>query len=626
MAGGCRAHAPGPKELYPRQTCLQRNFFCPLRQNRNNQALRAYPLKNGSAPRYPREDVLAPVDDLDPVAFSEPAELVYDTEEDEIDLPLTPQEQPPSLSPYEMDDAGLSDAEDRGLADFFEALTDDTGEVAPIAEPDEFLASGEEPAEAAIDPDLARLMETEDDSGPDLPLPPWTAMTPADESGQAKTDEMEDLPSWKGMDDLEALGEGDAVPVVDANDETYESLPAWSALSDSTPIDDRTEEPKLPDWGWTDEDEASTGPAEWDHLGALDSPEASGEELETPAWALPADEGTPGSGGEDDQQKQQDWSVDPPAPTWMESASQPAGAFTEDDDFLADLRRSAAVPLESKPITDPPLSDIEDGGDTGWDFGSEDYSDRMESVSQPVERPERVAAGWEMTALAAKAQKKSEAEAEEALDPAYSTQEEIYVPPASDPAPGQRYRVVTRGERVVFPGADCAHCGKTPVKGKLSVAGTLPRGQNLGQRRPTHFDVPLCASCRGRAAAKSDEARAAQLQAHLISGIIGMVLIVGALALDIINPRDLSLIDLFLGLILLIVGYSGPAFFLLNRVGNFIPPVDARYVRTTLLVPSETQGLETAFEWRNNEYAQRFIEANQANALGNVSSIKDRIT
>jgi hypothetical protein len=77
--------------------------------------------------------------------------------------------------------------------------------------------------------------------------------------------------------------------------------------------------------------------------------------------------------------------------------------------------------------------------------------------------------------------------------------------------------------------------------------------------------------------------------------------------------------------ILFIVGYAGPVTFLLNRAGNYPPPPDAVYVRTTLLVPSETQGLETAFEWRNQEYAQRFFDANQSNAIGRLTSVKDRL-
>ena len=63
---------------------------------------------------------------------------------------------------------------------------------------------------------------------------------------------------------------------------------------------------------------------------------------------------------------------------------------------------------------------------------------------------------------------------------------------------------------------------------------------------------------------------------------------------------------------------------LLSRVGKHPPPQDASYVRSTLLVPRETQGLETAFEWRNEVYANDFFETNEAIALGRLTSVKDR--
>ncbi len=195
----------------------------------------------------------------------------------------------------------------------------------------------------------------------------------------------------------------------------------------------------------------------------------------------------------------------------------------------------------------------------------------------------------------------------------------------TDPPLGQRQRVVLRGDRVVFPSGDCAHCGRTPVKGRLAVYGTLPNGQKVGQRKVTSFNVPLCGECRARAAQLTEDASNARLQAHLISAIVGMVLALLALALGLIDPAALSIPDLMILAILLIVGYAGPATLLLNRVGNFPPPPDAVYVRTTLIVPSETQGLETAFEWRNAEYAQRFYDANQSVALGKLTAVKDRL-
>ena len=195
----------------------------------------------------------------------------------------------------------------------------------------------------------------------------------------------------------------------------------------------------------------------------------------------------------------------------------------------------------------------------------------------------------------------------------------------TDPPLGQRHRVVLRGDRVVFPSGDCAHCGRTPVKGRLAVYGTLPNGQKVGQRKVTSFNVPLCGECRARAAQLTEDASNARLQAHLISAIIGMVLPLLALVLGLVDPGALTIPDLMILAILLIVGYAGPATFLLNRVGNYAPPPDAIYVRTTLIVPSETQGLETAFEWRNAEYAQRFYDANQSVALGKLTAVKDRL-
>jgi hypothetical protein len=42
------------------------------------------------------------------------------------------------------------------------------------------------------------------------------------------------------------------------------------------------------------------------------------------------------------------------------------------------------------------------------------------------------------------------------------------------------------------------------------------------------------------------------------------------------------------------------------------------------LVPSDIQGLETAFEWRNQAYAERFYESNKDSTLGKMTPVKDR--
>ncbi|MES0344533.1 MAG: hypothetical protein ABUK16_10515, partial [Anaerolineales bacterium] len=298
-----------------------------------------------------------------------------------------------------------------------------------------------------------------------------------------------------------------------------------------------------------------------------------------------------------------------------------------EQDFLANLRQSAGVPLESEPIPDlhisevplesqpifPPLADA-DAVESAVE--PESFASRIESLAQtpptdlePIEKtpsePEAPSQEVDMAIAAV-------VEEEEAalLD--------------TDPPRGHRYRVVIRGEKAVFPSGDCAHCGRTPVKGHLAVVGSLPDGQNITHRKTATFKIPLCSECRKRAGQLSEEAKEARLQAHLLSAIGGMLLVVGALAVGIIKPADLQFFDILILAILFVVGYTLPALFLLGRVGKYPPPDSASYVRSTLLVPKETQGLETAFEWRNPEYAERFFEANEAHTLGKLSKIKDR--
>lgn len=555
-----------------------------------------------------------------------------DIPEQEAEAPIATRTEAEALRPAQ----DLPDEPEPELADFFEALTDDSGDSPPAVEPEPYRSVSDTPVVADLDADLERLLDTEDDdSGPELPPPPWAA-------GGADEAEAEEIQidagapegsTWETFFDAEAAEDGEAVPVVDAKDETYESLPSWQNLEEATPLEQAEAEPESPAPSMVSESAPEAGDLSdtWREFESEGSFETDDATPQTPDWALPSSDEAAEPVSQFTGPDELSWGTEPvdeAAPSWQEVP----GMFSEEesdeeDDFISGLRRSAAVPLESQPVDDQPLSDFSNDDDAPWDMGSDDLAARMGSIAAPDEPRERVAAGWEMTAAAAVtgAEPEPAPEPEPIPAPVLDPGEGQYTPPPTDPPPGQRHRVAIRGERVVFPSGECAHCGRTPAQGKLAVAGTLPRGQAVGQRRPTRFEVPLCADCRKRAAAKSEDASTAQLQAHLISAIIGMILVVGALALDLINPRDLRIVDLFLGLILLIVGYGGPAFFLLNRAGDYLPPVDARYVRTTLLIPSETQGLETAFEWRNSEYAQRFHDANSANVLGNVSAVKDRI-
>ena len=194
----------------------------------------------------------------------------------------------------------------------------------------------------------------------------------------------------------------------------------------------------------------------------------------------------------------------------------------------------------------------------------------------------------------------------------------------SDPPPGFRYRTVIRGTRVHFPGGSCAHCMATPARRKLNVRGTLPAGQVLGQRRPTRFAIPLCSLCHKRANSRTPEERSTRLQAYLISALVALFVLIVTLLLDVVNLQGGDVVSGLLLLIILILGYAIPALMLSNRANRFLPPEDALYVQSTLLVPDETQGLETAFEWRNHEYADRFLDANQEAVLGRAIQVKDR--
>ncbi len=322
----------------------------------------------------------------------------------------------------------------------------------------------------------------------------------------------------------------------------------------------------------------------------LEQPEPGVEPLAPPE---PYEEATPA--WDDDLMQEPPLEAAPPIPE-----NEPA-----EDDFLASLRHSAAIPLESEPLEPASIEEP-----------PEERPLEGEALEAEPEAGDLLAARMEAIVDTSGPQPEAEAApAEVAMEPPQE---------GAEPPPGQRYRVVIRGERVIFPGGECAHCSRDSVKGRLAVHGTLPRSQGMGDRKPTTFQVPLCGDCRRRAAQLSSDAKAARLQGHLISAIVGMVLVVGALAIDLIDPRTLDLADAAIMAILLIVGYTGTALVLLNRVGSYPPPPDAAYVQSTLLVPRETQGLETAFEWRNEGYATRFYEANYANALGKVTAVKDR--
>lgn len=191
------------------------------------------------------------------------------------------------------------------------------------------------------------------------------------------------------------------------------------------------------------------------------------------------------------------------------------------------------------------------------------------------------------------------------------------------PAPPEKfYRVRIEGESVYFPMKACVHCMKTPADHKTSVIGSLPTGRIVGQRRRAVFSVPICPECRQKFSAKSEAQKNARLQAHLTSLIIGLVLVIAAIALDVIDMSRNAAVGLLLVAIITGVGYLLPVGFLLQRAERFPAPHETHLVRTTLTVrPPDEPIAESYFDFRNGEYAQLFRDSNPATVMSEVEEI-----
>lgn len=250
----------------------------------------------------------------------------------------------------------------------------------------------------------------------------------------------------------------------------------------------------------------------------------------------------------------------------------------------------------------------------------EDRSPTLKLEYSPVEEPVEAP----VTPAILESQEAVSPELEVSIDDQVLEEETPFTPRESDPPPGYRFRVVLQGTEANIPESICAHCSQTPVRGRLAVVSTLPQGREVGQRVTTTFNLPLCADCHKRAAERSEAERNARLQAHLVSALIALISVVAALALG-LKPLDEGPAGILILIMLAVLGYALPAIVLLNRIGPFPVSVDAAYVRSTLLVPSEVQGLETAFEWRNKTYAERFHQANHEITVGQIAKVKDRI-
>ena len=220
---------------------------------------------------------------------------------------------------------------------------------------------------------------------------------------------------------------------------------------------------------------------------------------------------------------------------------------------------------------------------------------------------------------------------EESLQPlkdedpiALETKIEIHIP-VGEPAKDQRFKVIVKGSELNFPKNVCAHCLRTPVVLGVTVNGTLPDFKRPGERTSVAFRLPLCEQDMKRAEASSEAEKSAVLQAHLISGVVAIFVVILFLFSGVVNPREDLLISVISMLLIAILGYAIPAIFLVGRANRYPPTHDAAYVLTTLRVLDDLGDLETVFEWRNEGYAELFRKVNHQRAVGSVERVTDRV-
>jgi len=182
---------------------------------------------------------------------------------------------------------------------------------------------------------------------------------------------------------------------------------------------------------------------------------------------------------------------------------------------------------------------------------------------------------------------------------------------SAEPDPAQRFGVLVGAQHPSFPTDLCAHCLRQPADRGLVVIGA--------DADRTRYQIPLCRLCNERVRTRSEEEKNSRLAVHLGSIAIGMILIVTALALDVLDVRQAPLAAI-LGLGALgLIGYTLPAWLLLGRLSRLPPSADSAYVRSTLQIRPALDGEPTGYLWRNRGYAERFAAANGAGDVARVS-------
>lgn len=195
-----------------------------------------------------------------------------------------------------------------------------------------------------------------------------------------------------------------------------------------------------------------------------------------------------------------------------------------------------------------------------------------------------------------------------------------------EPLPGARYRVTLKGREVVFPDEVCAHCTQKAVGGGLNVLGSMPGEGEDAERERRTFGLPLCSDCHRRAAETGPQVGKRRTWAHVVSIIIGVVLVGAGVLIRLTDFRQNLVISLLLLVVLWAVGYTVSLAVLLPRASDAKPPMDALFVRSTLLVSADEQDPNlTWFEWRSLRFAELFHGRNKANAEGGIIEVGDRV-
>ncbi|MFP3853317.1 MAG: hypothetical protein ACLFWD_03375 [Anaerolineales bacterium] len=599
-------------------------------------------------PEPPEEDDLPAPSDLDPDDLADrvtpippsealeeepmPGELEEpeEAEEPRADLKPEPEDQ---LPPPEVDEIG-AEAQDLDLPapedlfdeDVAESPTPITPEDATLEEPVGEDFPSELAEEEVVDPPLPTAWAEEEEEEPEALLPSDLEQAEDEELFDEDLFDDEDAFDDFDKDDFSFFDEGDEASMPDPWEQEREP-------------EDSTEGIFIPPFGEEEKDQEDP-----------DFPSDFEPSPPMPDWLATGAESEDEEGLEEDEDDMA--AIDFTRLRDEDDEKDEESSFGEEEDLLASLWGSEEGEEEFKAEPEPSDVDSELDDLTGLGaIGEAFHEGEPEPPSEPTEEPFRglreEPAATEPPAHELERESEPEAEVppapevtpeqeeiarhqwggdqvdapEEPVVEPVETETEVYEP--LEPPPGVRYRVVLRTHQANFPAELCTHCGQSETAGRFPITASVYRS-GVGDRQVTTFRVPLCSDCQERVKARSDEQQTARLQAHLISVLVALILVVSALAFRLVDFEGQIGLDLAILFLLAGMGYAIPAAFLLIRASRYEKPADAKYIETTMRIPTDTEGAETAFEFRNPRYAEYFRQRNEKLAVSKISKVRER--